>query len=164
VTGYEAVVTIVMGLVILIGVAGTFLPILPGLFLVWAAVIAYGLLLDFGVVGWIAVALVTALLVLGLYLNIRIPQKSAAESGLRLPAQLFGLALAIAGFFIVPVVGFPLGFVLGVYIVRYRATNDASQAWTSTKQGIAAIIRASAVQAACGIGMFLVWLGWALIR
>lgn len=161
-TGYEWAATIVVGLVILVGVAGTFLPVLPGLFLVWSSVLAYGLLVGFGVVGWIAVAVVTGLLAFGLYLNVRIPQKSAAESGLGIAAQVFGLALALIGFFIVPVVGFPLGFVLGVYVVRYRKTGNAADAWASTVKSIASIIRASAAQAACGVGMFVVWSVWAV--
>jgi uncharacterized protein YqgC (DUF456 family) len=161
VTGIELAATIVVGLAMLVGVAGTLLPVLPGLLLIWAAAIVYGFLVGFDAVAGIAILASTALLGLGLYLNVRIPQKSAAESGLGIPAQLFGLLLAVVGFFVVPVVGFPLGFVLGVFIVRYQATRDTARAWISTKKSIGAIVRASAVQAACGLGMFAVWMLWA---
>jgi len=160
VTGVESLATLVVGLVMLVGVAGTFLPVLPGLFLIWAAGIGYGLVVGFDLVAWVAIIASTGLLGLGLYLNVRIPQKSAAAAGLGIPAQLFGLALAVVGFFVVPIVGFPLGFVLGVFVVRYRSTRDTSRAWSSTTKTIGAIIRASAAQAACGLGMVVVWALW----
>jgi uncharacterized protein YqgC (DUF456 family) len=162
VTGGEWLATLVVGLTMLVGVAGTFLPVLPGLFLIWAAGIGYGFVVGFDPVAWMAILASTGLLGLGLYLNVRIPQKSAAESGLGIPAQLFGLVLAVIGFFVVPLVGFPLGFVLGVFVVRYRSTRDTAQAWASTKKSVVSILRASASQAACGLGMFVVWLLWAV--
>ncbi len=160
-TGYELTVTVVTGVAILVGVAGTLLPVLPGLLLVWAAVVAYGMFVGFGIVGWISVIVATGFSALGLYLNFRIPQRAAAGTGLSLAAQLLGLALAVIGFFLVPVVGFPLGFVLGVFLIRLRSTRNHHEAWRSTRSIIASLLRASAVQAGCAIAIMFVWTGWA---
>ncbi len=160
-TAYELTVTVVTGVAVLVGVAGTLLPVLPGLLLVWAAVVAYGMFVGFGVVGWISVIVATALTALGLYLNFRIPQRAASSTGLSVAAQLLGLALAVAGFFLVPVVGFPLGFVLGVFLIRLRSTGERHEAWKSTKSIIGSLLRASAVQAGCAIAIMFVWMGWA---
>ena len=161
-TGTELLVTIVAGVAILTGIAGTFLPILPGLFLVWAAMLGYGVFVGFGLPGWTAMALATGLLALGLYLNVRIPQRTASISGLSIGSQLASLVLAVVGFFVVPVIGFPLGFVLGVFAMRYRNTRDGRQAWVSTKATMLALFKASAAQAACGIAMLAIWIGWAV--
>lgn len=161
-TGFEAVVTIATGVVILVGIAGTMLPILPGLLLIWAAVVGYGLFVDHGVAGWTAVTLATMLAGIGLFLNVRIPQRSASASGMSVSAQIVALILAVLGFFLVPVVGFPLGFVLGTFLMRLRTTGDTREAWISTRKTLVALLKASAAQALCGIGMFVVWLGWAV--
>jgi uncharacterized protein len=156
----DVVLTVVVGLVIAVGILGTVLPLLPGLGLVWLAMLAYGLFAGFGWEGWAAMAVATGLGVAGLYLNVRIPQKEAATSGLTVRGQLVGLGLAIVGFFVVPVIGAPLGFVVGVYLVRFQATNDRSQAWASTVRIIRSLVKASAVQAALAVTMALVWVIW----
>lgn len=156
----EWVFTALVGAAIVIGVAGTIVPILPGLLLVWASLLAYGVIMGFGTIGWVAVIVATALLILGFYLNVRIPQKSAAGSGLTVKAQLVAVALAVIGLFVIPPFGAPVGFVLGVFLMRLRSTGDKAQAWTSTKVTVVALLKASAAQVACAIGMFAVWLVW----
>jgi uncharacterized protein YqgC (DUF456 family) len=159
----ELVVAGLVGLAILIGVLGTILPLLPGLVLIWVAIVIYGIVTGFGVVGWVATIVVTGLMLLGFYLNVRIPQRRASVSGISTAGQLLGLALAIVGFFVIPVVGAPIGFVLGVFGVRYRATRDAAIAWTGTKSVIGSLLRASAAQAAIGLAMAAVWLVWVTV-
>ena len=58
-------VTLLVGLAVAIGLIGTLLPILPGLVLIWAATIAYGLAEGFGAIGWVAVTLNTGMLIGG---------------------------------------------------------------------------------------------------
>lgn len=159
----DLVISIVAGAAIVVGVAGTVLPVLPGLALVWAAMLVYGLLVGFGWFGWVAMALGTTLAALGMYLGVRIPQRRAAGRGLTVGAQLVALALAVAGFFVVPVVGAPFGFVLGVFLVRWRASGDPTVAWADTRSAVGSLVRASFAQAVCGISMGVLWLIWALI-
>lgn len=159
----EWILTALVGAVIVIGVAGTIVPILPGLMLVWGAMVAYGVIMGFGAIGWVSVIVATGLLILGFYLNIRIPQKSAAGSGLTVKAQLVAVALAVVGLFVLPPFGAPIGFVLGVFLMRLRSTGDKAQAWASTKVTVIALLKASAAQVACGIAMFAVWIVWVAV-
>jgi uncharacterized protein len=161
-TSFELATTALVAVLIVIGVVGTIVPILPGLGLIWVAMLGYGIALGFGVPGWIAMAIASALVVLGLYLNVRIPQRSAAGTGLSVRAQLVAVGLAVVGFFTFPPFGVPIGFVGGVYLMRLQATGDRSQAWSSTKTIVGALIRASIAQFACAVAMFLVWAGWAV--
>lgn len=160
----EAFITVLTGLAIAVGVIGTLVPIIPGLALSWLAMVVFGLVLGFGVEGWLAMAIATSLAVLGIYLGIRIPQRTAALGGLSIRGQLVGLALAVIGFFALPVIGAPVGFVGGVWIVRRRDTGDGRAAWVSTRETIRAMFRASAAQALCGLGMGLAWAVWAAVR
>ena len=106
--------------VIVIGVIGTIVPLLPGLALVWVATFVWGLLTSFDRAGIVAMTAITVLFAVGVYLSLRIPQKSAAAQGLSLRGTIFGVALAIAVGIVIPVIGIPLGFVLGVWLERHR--------------------------------------------
>lgn len=148
--------------VIVIGIVGTIVPLLPGLALVWVAAFAWGLLTSFGTGGVAAMVAITILFGAGIYLSLRIPQKSAAAQGLSIRGTIFGVALAIGVGIVIPVVGIPLGFVLGVWIVRIADTGDASAAFRSALATTAALLRASASQFGIGVVMGAVWLVWAL--
>lgn len=160
----EFLFALLIAAIIIAGIIGTILPIIPGLLLSWIGVLLYGIERGFGTVGLIVMAICTVLLVVGTYLGFRIPQKDAATTGLTTGAQLFALALGIIGAFVIPVVGLPLGFVLGVFLARQKATADVNAAWESTKLILRSMLKASLVQAICGAGMLVAWLGWVVYR
>ena len=147
---------------IVIGVVGTIVPLLPGLALVWVAALVWGFVTSFDTAGIVAMTAITLLFGAGIYLSLRIPQKSASAQGLSLRGTIFGVALAIGVGIVIPVIGIPLGFVLGVWIVRIADTGDARAAWRSALATTAALLRASAAQFGIGVAMGSVWLLWAL--
>ncbi|MGF1667700.1 MAG: DUF456 domain-containing protein [Acidimicrobiia bacterium] len=159
-TSAEILLTALAAAIIMVGVIGTILPILPGLPLIWATMIGYGLMTEFGVAGWLAMAVATFLVVYGMYLNVRIPQRSASGSGLSIKAQILAAVVAVIGFFAFPPFGAAIGFVGAVYAMRWRDTRDTSVAWHSTKATSIALLKASAAQVAIAIVMFVAWLGW----
>lgn len=152
---------VVVGLIMAVGVLGTLVPILPGLALVWFAALAYGLVEGFGVTGWVAFAIITGLVGLGIWLGFRLPQRSAAEAGLSWIGQVFAVGLAVVGFFVIPVVGAAIGFLVGVFVavsVRARAA-----AWQATGRTLAAMFRGALAQFLTAAASAAVWLGWALV-
>ena len=66
--------------------------------------------------------------------------RTRSISRLRLPK--FGLALPAMvwwiGFFVVPVVGLPIGFVLGIYLAELQRVGRA-QAWPATRHALTAV-------------------------
>lgn len=151
-----------VGILMLAGLAGTLLPVLPGPLIMWLAAIAYGLATGFGPGGIIAMVAITAALAWGAWLSIRIPQRRAAGSGLGVGAQLLAAALAVAGFFLIPVVGAPAGFVAGIFLTRYLDARDIGTAWEATKEGLGSLWRAAAAQFGAGLIAFAVWVVWAI--
>ena len=111
-------------LVCLVGIIGTVLPVLPGDSLVGAAVLVWALV-ERTVPAWITLALVVALLVAGHVLTV-------------LPTWvlLVGGITGIVGFFVVPVVGLPLGFVLGVFVAEFARTRLIATAWPATVEAM----------------------------
>lgn len=153
-------VTVLVGLAIAVGIAGTLLPILPGLGLIWIAALVFGILEGFGLGGWTAMAVITGLAIAGTAAAIRVPQKAAAAGGISWKGQLLAVALAIVGFFVVPVVGAPIGFVAGVYLVARR--RDPTRAWEVTRSTLRSLLVAAGLQFGAAIGMALTWLVWAV--
>lgn len=153
---------LVIGLVMIVGLAGTLLPILPGPLVMWLGALAYGMAEGFGPAGLLAVVLITLLLLWGAWLSVRIPQRRAAGAGLSLQAQLLAAGLAVVGFFLIPVVGAPVGFVAGVFVIRYAKVKDVGQAWESTRSALGSLWRAAAAQFGAGVAAAAVWLVWAL--
>lgn len=151
-----------VGLVMIVGLAGTLLPILPGPLVMWLAAVAYGLAEGFGLVGFLALALITLLLLWGAWLSVRIPQRRAAGSGLSIRAQVLAAVFAVVGFFVIPVVGAAVGFVGGVFLIRYTRERDVAGAWESTRSALGSLWRAAAAQFGTGVAAAAVWLVWAL--
>ena len=146
----------------LAGLAGTLLPVLPGPLIMWLAALAYGLATGFGPAGVVAMAAITGALAWGAWLSIRIPQRRAAGAGLGVGAQLLAAALAVAGFFLIPVIGAPAGFVAGIFLTRYLDVRDTRAAWEATKAGMGSLWRAAAAQFGAGLVAFAVWVVWAI--
>ncbi len=156
--------TVLIAIAILVGILGTVLPILPGLLLCWGAVVGYGFIAGFDTVAWVAIAATTVFFALGTWWGVRIPQRHAAEIGMRTIDQVAAAICAIVGAFVIPVVGLPVGFIVGVFVLRLLRTMNLSAAWTSTKRSVVSIAKASGAQAACGFGIGLVWFIWVAVH
>ena len=68
--------------------------------------------------------------------------------------------MAIVGFFVVPIVGLPLGGVLGIFVGELIRTQDATLAWRATSATLKGFGLATLAQVAFGLAMVTVWLIW----
>jgi uncharacterized protein len=157
----DTLVVVFVAVIMVIGLAGTILPILPGLWLIWAAALGYGLVADFGAWGWVAMALITALAAAGTASAIYIPQRTASSIGVPWWGQLLALTGAVGGFFLVPVVGAPLGFVAGILLVTLVRERQFQGALEATWATLKSMLLASGMQFASGLGMIALWVLWA---
>ena len=83
-------------------------------------------------------AVAAALLVLGTVVKYAVPGKRLKDAGIPASTQWTGVAVGVAGFFVIPVVGLFVGFVLGIYLAE-RARLGAERAWPSTKHALRAV-------------------------
>jgi hypothetical protein len=67
---------------------------------------------------------------------------------------LFG---AVIGFFLIPVVGAPIGFMAGIYFIQWGRT-ERSEAWPATMKAAGAIALSIGIELAGGLLIFGVWL------
>lgn len=131
------VVDLLTGLVVLVGVVGVVVPLLPGSALVGLAVLVWAALTG-GTTAWAVAAVALTLLAAGAVVKYVVPGRRLTAAGVPGRSLWWGAGLALVGFFVVPVVGLVLGFVLGVYAAERRRL-DARAAWPSTAAALRAV-------------------------
>ena len=159
----DAGLVVIVGAAIAVGIVGTVVPVLPGLWLIWVACLFYGIIAGFGSAGGVAMLLITLLAVGGTLAGIVLPNRSAGASGVSRLGRLLALVLAIVGFFVIPVIGAPLGFAVGILAAALVQTRDLTAAWTSTRATIGAMLAASGVQLGAGVVMGVIWVAWVVL-
>ena len=128
---------ILVAVLIAVGVAGIIIPVLPGTVLVLGAILVWSLEVGTAV-AWLVFAFATTFLVLGTIVKYLVPGRQLKASGVPTRTLVAGGVLAFVGFFVVPVVGMFIGFILGVYVAE-RARVGAAGAWPSTKAALRAV-------------------------
>ena len=93
---------------------------------------------------WLVLAFATAFLVLGTVVKYLVPGRQLKASGVPNRTLLAGALLGFVGFFVIPVVGLFVGFVLGIYLAE-RARVGGAVAWPSTKHALRAVGVVSAI-------------------
>jgi uncharacterized protein YqgC (DUF456 family) len=154
------VVVAAVALVMAAGLVGTILPALPGLPLIWAGALGYGVVEDFGSEGVAAMTLITLFLVIGFAAKYVLAHRRARGSGAPKRSIVAGALLGFVGFFVIPVVGFFIGAALGVLLAERRRVGDWSAAWVSTKGVITAFGIGVLLEMAAGVAMIAVWVVW----
>jgi hypothetical protein len=64
--------------------------------------------------------------------------------------------VALVGFFVIPVVGAFVGFVLAIYVFTLARVGLA-EAWPATKAALKAIVHSTGIELAGGSAIALVW-------
>ena len=139
-----ALLWILSAILILIGLAGTVLPVLPGTLLVWAGIVLGAWIDDFTRVGMVAVAVISALAVLAWALDYVAGLLGARKVGASRLALLgavvgtvLGLFMGLVGVFFMPLIG----AAVGEYLARkdqVRAVKVGVATWIGIMLGLIA--------------------------
>ena len=147
---------VVVGLFMLVGLIGIVVPLLPGLLLIWTAVLIWA----FGTqtsAGWVVLGIATALALLGFLLQYLLPGRHMAKAGVTTSSTIAGAALAVVGFFVIPVVGAFLGFALGIYLAERLKRGTHAAAWLSTRHALKAIGLSMGIELLTGLAIATAW-------
>ncbi len=144
-----------VGLAVLVGLVGIVVPVLPGSALILAAVLVWAVVLS-SATGWLVLAVVTVLLGVGVVVKYAVPGRRLRSAGVPTRTLVAGGLLALVGFFVIPVVGLLVGFVLGVYLAELsRVGRD--RAWPTTKAALRAVGLSVLVELVAGLLAALTW-------
>jgi hypothetical protein len=150
-------IDVLVGLIMLVGLVGIVVPLLPGLLLVWAAVLVWAIEAQ-SQGGWAVLGIATVLALLGTLLQYLLPGRRMARAGVTTSSTVAGVVLGIVGFFVIPVVGAFLGFALGIYLAERIKLGAHSAAWPSTKHALKAIALSMGIELLTGLAIITAWL------
>jgi uncharacterized protein YqgC (DUF456 family) len=152
---------LLVAVAIALGLVGIVVPVLPGTLLILAAVLVWTVHIGTAT-AWMVLAAVTVLLATGAVLKYALPGRDLKTAGVPNRTLWVGGGVAILGFFVVPVVGLLLGFVLGVLLAEL-ARVGSERAWPSTKAALRAVGLSVLLELITGLLAAVTWLVAALV-
>jgi uncharacterized protein YqgC (DUF456 family) len=152
------IATVVAGVLVAVGIVGILLPVLPGLALVVVGVGVWAVPRG-DAVAWTVLGVVVAIVVVGSVVKYLLPGQRLRDSGVPGRTIAAGAALGAVGFFVIPVLGLFIGFVLGVYLAELARLGRRESAWPSTKQALTAVGWSVVIELATGMLAAAVWVG-----
>jgi uncharacterized protein len=149
--------------VMLFGLAGLIIPILPGLLIIWIAALVYGLTQGFTWGSGAIFALLTVLMLVGSVIDNFIMGASARQQGASWIAIAIATVLGIAGSLIFPPFGGLVAALLGLFAYEFFRLKDWRKALESTKGMAIGCGWSTLVRAGIGVLMIGLWIIWAAL-
>jgi uncharacterized protein YqgC (DUF456 family) len=146
---------LVCGLLVLVGLFGIVVPVLPGTLLVALGILVWASE-NGSAEAWTTFAVAAVCLAVGLVVKYAVPGRRLKAAVPTSTLVVGGLA-AIVGFFVVPVVGMLVGFPIGVYLAERARVGGA--AWASTKAALRAMAHSILIELLAALAATAVWLG-----
>jgi uncharacterized protein YqgC (DUF456 family) len=149
--------------IVMMAVGLLVIPILPGLVIIWAAVLGYGIAAGFGILGWIMFGLITVLMISGSVLDNVLMGAQAHKGGSPWWVVLIALVSAILGNFIIPIpiIGGILTTLLVLFLIEWLRLKDPKKALTSMRGMLVGCSWAVVFRVIIGLVMIGLWLIWA---
>lgn len=151
-----------VAVVIAVGLVGILVPLLPGSILVLGAITVWAFI-EQTVVGWVTLGVAAALLAATLLVKYLWPARRMKNANVGTWSLLAGGVLGVIGFFVVPVVGLVLGFVLGVYLAELAVRHNQRVAWASTVHAIKGVALSVGVELTGALLATAVWVVGVLV-
>jgi uncharacterized protein len=146
---------VLVGLAVLVGVVGIVVPVLPGTVLILGAVLVWALAAS-STTGWVVFTVVALLLAAGSVVKYAVPGRGLKAAGVPTRTVVAGGLLGIVGFFVIPVVGLLVGFVLGIYLSELQRVGP-QRAWPSSRAAFKAVGLSVLIELAAGLLAAIVW-------
>ncbi|MFC7406494.1 DUF456 domain-containing protein [Georgenia alba] len=128
---------VLVGVAVLVGLVGAVVQIYPGSLIVMLAVATWGIVTG-GTVGWVVTVVAVVSVLVAAVAKYLYAGKYLQAAGVPNRTLLVGGVLGVVGFFVVPVVGLPLGFVLGVFLSELQRLRVRDAAWRATVSALKA--------------------------
>lgn len=144
-------------ILLILGLLGTFLPVLPGLLLSLCGLLIYKFGTD-SPISMIYIWIFVFLTILSAILNNVIPARTNRKYGGTRWGSIGSVVGTLVGMFFIPVpFGFLIGMFLGVFVGELlHDANDKKKAWNSTKGALIGFLYGTGFNFIVGLAMFLV--------
>jgi uncharacterized protein YqgC (DUF456 family) len=146
---------VLVAVAIAVGIVGVVVPLLPGTLLVLGAILLWAW--DIGTTtSWCVFAVASLFLVLGAVVKYVVPGRRLKEGGIPNSTLVLGAVLGIIGFFVIPIVGLLVGFVLGVYLAELNRVGTTA-AWPATVHALKAVGLSMLIEVVAGLLAASAW-------
>jgi uncharacterized protein YqgC (DUF456 family) len=139
---------VLVAVAIAVGLVGIMVPLLPGTLLVLGAIAVWAVV-EQNVAAWVTLGVVAALLAASTLIKYLWPVRRMRAADVSTRSLAAGAVLGSIGFFVIPVLGLVIGFVLGVYLAELVNRRDHRVAWTSTVHALKGVALSVGVEL-CG--------------
>lgn len=152
-----SLIQLVSIVLLIVGILGTILPVLPGLLLSLCGLLIYKFGTD-APLPMIYIWIFVVLTAISVVLNYVIPAKTTRKYGGTRWGSIGSVVGTIAGMFLIPVpFGFLIGMFLGVFVGELlHDASDKKKAWNSTKGALIGFLYGTGFNLIVGLAMFLV--------
>lgn len=156
--------------VMLVGLAGVILPVVPGVGLIWIAALVYAIAERFATIDPLTLAVLSVMGALGVTADIWVSQAGGKLGGASWQALLAGLGSGAIGFLIGLLVGgigaLPagiIGMLLGLLLVEYLRRRDWRETLRVGAGWLAGCLLSGLVQLIIGLAMIVIF-AWQVLR
>lgn len=137
------------------------IPIFPGINIIWAAALGWGIYKGFGWPAWLYFAIITLLMIAGVWVDNIFISGKARTSGASWWSIVVGNIAAIIGTILLPPLGGLLFILLGVLIVEMIRHHDWKKALVTSKEMLFGFGWAILARYGIGLVMIILWVIWA---
>jgi uncharacterized protein YqgC (DUF456 family) len=148
--------TITTAFLLAVGLVGIVVPVVPGLLLTVGGTLLWSSQHPDSRAWWVF-GIAVVLYAVGVVTQYLIPGRRMRTHGIGTSTLLLAAALGVIGFFVIPVVGALVGFVLGIYLVEFARSKQTAAAWTSTKIALRAVAHSMGIELLAGLGIAATW-------
>ena len=148
--------------VMLFGLFGLIIPVLPGLVIIWVPALVYGLITGFNLTSGILFGVMTVLMLIGNVVDNVVMGASARQQGASWVAIGVAIAAGLVGSLVAPPFGGLIAALVGLFAVEFYRLRDLQKAVESTRSMAIGCGWAAVIRFGIGIVMILLWGGWVL--
>lgn len=144
------VAALVASLLAAVGVVGIVIPVLPGSLTIGVALLVWAIW-GGSPWGWLTFAGGVLFVVAGMSASWVLTGRTLSQREIPQWPVLVGLACGVVGLFVVPGLGFLLGFVLGIFASEYARLRHVKRAAETSWRLILAVGKGMLVELGCGV-------------
>ncbi|MBK7896139.1 MAG: DUF456 domain-containing protein [Candidatus Promineifilaceae bacterium] len=159
---FETVSTGFVILLLLLSLVGTLIPIIPGVLLMWLIIFIYALVDGFTAVSTASFIIISLIALITGTSDIWLTLFGTKKGGASVKSMLIGMAGAVVGSFIFPIIGTIAGYIGGLLLGEYWQHGDWETAKKAGIGGLAGWGIATVIQFIGGIFIFVIFL-WQVI-
>ncbi|SDB83148.1 hypothetical protein GA0111570_10498 [Raineyella antarctica] len=159
----DVVATVVAGLLVLVGLVGIVVPVLPGTITVLVGLLLWAVVIG-GPIGWVTFAIGAAFCLVGVTATYVLTGRTLKRASIPNRSVVIGLLAGVVGMFVIPVVGLPIGFAAGLFLSELARVREPATALRTSGQALRATGIGMLVEFGCASAAGIVWMAGAAVR